>query len=87
MEQTIVLDNGHAPIGYASFKPLNVTGSLPIYAISTDINVADDACSPLPDSTPDLSNYVVLIKRGTCQFVTKLANAAAKGMKVALFYE
>lgn len=82
--QTVDLSNGHAPIAYYSLFPLPVPGSHPIYATSTDTSVPDDACNPLPDSTPDLGNYVVLIRRGTCTFLTKLANAAAKGAKYAL---
>ncbi|KAG8891560.1 hypothetical protein FRB99_003491, partial [Tulasnella sp. 403] len=60
--QTLVraatLSNGHAPIGYGSFKPLNVAGQLPIYALSKDVDVVEDGCKPLPDSTPDLSKYI-----------------------------
>ncbi|KAG8906709.1 hypothetical protein FRB99_006307 [Tulasnella sp. 403] len=80
------LSNGHAPIPYYSFIPLPVDGSLPIYATSTDTTIANDACNPLPDSTPDLSGYVVVIRRGTCTFDTKVTNAAAKGAKVVLVY-
>ena len=40
----------------------NVT--LQLYATSLDISVASDACSELPDSTPDLSKYFVLVRRG-----------------------
>ncbi|KAG8979396.1 hypothetical protein FRC05_008381 [Tulasnella sp. 425] len=85
--QTITLSNGHAPIAYNSFLPLNVNGSLPIYATSTDTNIADDACNPLPDTTPNLSGYVVVVRRGTCAFTNKLANVAAKGGKVTLIYD
>ncbi|PVG01025.1 subtilisin-like protease [Serendipita vermifera] len=80
------VSTGYGPITYASFDPLPVNGSRSIYATSTDTTVANDACSPLPDSTPDLSPYVVIIRRGGCNFVDKLANAAAKGMQVALIY-
>ncbi|EPQ55564.1 subtilisin-like protease [Gloeophyllum trabeum ATCC 11539] len=76
----------HAPIPYLEALPLNVTGSRPIYATSTDTTVADDACNALPNDTPDLSGYVVVIKRGTCTFVTKLQNAAAKGANTFLIY-
>lgn len=82
--QTITLSNGHAPIAYNSFLPLKVNGSLPIYATSTDPNIVDDACNPLPDTIPDLSGYVVVVRRGTCAFTNKLANVAAKGAKVTL---
>ncbi|KAG9048750.1 hypothetical protein FS837_012113 [Tulasnella sp. UAMH 9824] len=85
--QTVTLSNGHEPIAYNSFLPLKVDGSLPIYATSTDTNTADDACNPLPDSTPDLSGYVVVVRRGSCAFTAKLANVSAKGAKVALIYD
>ncbi|KAG9048749.1 hypothetical protein FS837_012112 [Tulasnella sp. UAMH 9824] len=85
--QTITPSNGHEPIAYSSVRPLKVAGSLPIYATSTDTSIANDACNPLPDSTPNLSGYVVLIRRCTCAFADKLANVAAKGVKVALIYD
>ena len=74
-------------IVYDSVFPLPINGTLPLYATSLDTTVADDACSALPDSTPDLSGSVVLIRRGTCTFVTKLANAAAKGAQYFLVYK
>ncbi|KZT21765.1 subtilisin-like protease [Neolentinus lepideus HHB14362 ss-1] len=76
----------HVPIPYLEALPLNISSPRPIYATSTDTTVADDACSPLPDDTPDLSDYLVVIRRGTCTFVTKLANAAAKGANAFLVY-
>ena len=77
--------SGHDDILYYSLAPLKFTETLPVYPISKTI-VADDACKPLPADTPDLSKYVVLIRRGTCTFVSKLANVAAKGARVALIY-
>jgi subtilisin family serine protease len=77
--------SGHADMVYYSLVPLNFTGSLPIYPISKTI-VTDDACEPLSADTPDLSGYTVLIRRGTCTFVSKIANVAAKGAKVVLIY-
>ncbi|KAK0631138.1 peptidase S8/S53 domain-containing protein [Bombardia bombarda] len=55
---------------------------------SVNFNTADTAngCDPLPASTPDLSNKIVLIRRGTCTFVQKITNAAAKGAKYVMFY-
>ncbi|BGP32505.1 hypothetical protein JCM10296v2_004286 [Rhodotorula toruloides] len=53
---------------------------------STTTTVADDACNPLPDSTPDLSNMITVVRRGTYSFYSKMANIAAKGGKVALVY-
>ncbi|CCA68627.1 related to subtilisin-like serine protease [Serendipita indica DSM 11827] len=77
--------SGHDDIVYYSLAPLNFTETLPVYPISKTI-VADDACKPLPADTPDLSKYVVLIRRGSCPFVTKLANVADKGARIALVY-
>ncbi|SPO23644.1 related to subtilisin-like serine protease [Ustilago trichophora] len=59
---------------------------LEVYPTSSSLTVTDDACSPLPDSTPDLSNKVVLVGRGTCLFATKFANVAAKGAKYVIIY-
>ncbi|KAG8791007.1 hypothetical protein FRC12_010397 [Ceratobasidium sp. 428] len=73
-------------IPYYSFLPLNITDGLPMYATSTNTNATDDACNPLPDSTPNLANYVVLIRRGTCAFTQKMGNAAAKGGRFFLIY-
>ncbi|SAM82264.1 uncharacterized protein UBRO_04747 [Ustilago bromivora] len=60
--------------------------TLEVYPTSNSLTVTDDACSPLPDSTPDLSNKVVLVGRGTCLFATKFANINAKGGKYVLVY-
>ncbi|KAJ6559547.1 subtilisin-like protease [Mycena capillaripes] len=77
----------HDPIIYYDTFPLPVNGTHSLYAISNETTVVDDACSPLPDSTPDLSTFVVLVRRGTCTFVTKLANIAAFGATTALIYD
>lgn len=60
--------------------------SLPLYAVSMDSAVLDDACNPLPLDTPELSKHIVLIRRGTCTFDTKAANVAAFGARYILFY-
>ncbi|KAF2703341.1 subtilisin-like protein [Pleomassaria siparia CBS 279.74] len=60
--------------------------TVPLYALTLDTTIADDACAPLPDSTPDLANYIVLIRRGTCLYDDKITNAAAKGAQRILFY-
>ncbi|KAJ7141454.1 subtilisin-like protease [Mycena epipterygia] len=77
----------HAPIVYFDTFPLPVNGTLPLYATSNDTTVVDDACNPLPASTPDLSEFVVLVRRGTCTFVSKLANIAAFGATTAIIYD
>ncbi|KAJ7693337.1 pyrolysin [Mycena rosella] len=77
----------HDPIVYYSTFPFALNGSTPLYATSNDTTVVDDACSPLPASTPDLSKFVVLVRRGTCAFTAKLANIAAFGATTALIYD
>ncbi|KAG5982365.1 hypothetical protein E4U55_001995 [Claviceps digitariae] len=59
---------------------------LPLWASSMNPRVADDGCSPFPANTPDLSNFVVLIRRGGCTFVQKATNAAAKGARYIMIY-
>lgn len=69
--------------------PWDPTGwdvSMPLYATSYDATIANDACDPLPVNTPDLSKYIVLVRRGTCIFAQKVHNVAAKGAKYILFY-
>jgi hypothetical protein len=51
----------HVP--YRSAIPFP-TGSFPVYFTSNSTQTQDDACKPLPSSTPDLSNHIVVIRRG-----------------------
>ncbi|KAG6301962.1 hypothetical protein E4U09_004138 [Claviceps aff. purpurea] len=76
------------PFGYVSGKPnkwANVT--LPLWALNLNPTVLDDGCSPFPANTPDLSKFVVLLRRGTCTFVQKAKNAAAKGARYIMLYD
>ncbi|KAF9264125.1 subtilisin-like protease [Marasmius fiardii PR-910] len=77
----------HDPIPYFELFPFPVTTPLPIFATSNDTTVVDDACDPLPDSTPDLSPFLVVVRRGTCTFAQKLTNVAAKGGKLTFIYD
>lgn len=73
--------------GYTDATPNDWEGvSLPLWSVSDDIADPAAACEPLPDDTPDLSKYIVLIRRGTCKFVEKAQAAADKGAKYILFY-
>lgn len=85
--QNATVSNGYGPIPYFSFLPLNITGALPVYAVSTDTTIPNDACTALPATTPDLSNNLVLIRRGGCTFAEKLANVAAHGATKAFIYK
>jgi subtilisin family serine protease len=60
--------------------------SLPLWSVGFDTTDPANGCEPYPDSTPDLSGYIVLVRRGSCTFVEKATNAAAKGAKYVIFY-
>ena len=77
VQQAIVGGMQHAPIVYSSLVPLSVNGALPIYATSKDTTIIDDACDALPDSTPNLSAFLVIIRRGTCTFVSQVGGCTA----------
>lgn len=75
----------------ASFGYTPATGAfnnsvLPLYILTLDTTVVDDGCDAFPASTPDLSGYIVLIRRGTCTFDTKITNAMAAGAQNVLIY-
>ena len=60
--------------------------NLPIYITAkSEIDLKADACEPLPDDTPDLSQFVVLTKRGACSISKKLANLEAKNATRILY--
>jgi len=59
----------------------------PIYPLTLDTSIADDGCNPLPAGTPDLSNKVVLVRRGGCNFSQKQQNIAAFGASTILAYK
>lgn len=82
-KHTIVPDSfGWLP-GYPSFQNM----SAPLWAISHNSSVEDDACSNLPDNTPDLSKYIVLVRLGgSCGAVEKAENVAAFGAQYILYY-
>ena len=82
---------GYGNIPVLSAKPLAaMIGQSPsiwsLYFTSTDPDTTDDACSPLPDTTPDLTNKVTIVQRGACYFQDKFDNIAAKGGRVVLVY-
>ncbi|KAF2723337.1 subtilisin-like protein [Polychaeton citri CBS 116435] len=60
--------------------------SLPLWSVNYDTTDPANACNPLPDDTPDLSGKIVLVRRGSCTFVQKVTNIAAKGAEYVMFY-
>jgi len=76
-------------LGYfldANWPVWNIPEDLPIIPVSLDTTNPADACEPLPATTPDLSTGITLIRRGTCSFAVKQANASKLGAKRILFY-
>ncbi|KAI1641302.1 peptidase [Biscogniauxia mediterranea] len=67
----------------------NVT--LPLWAVSNNTESQDDACAALPDTTPDLSDKIVLLRlpnttANRCIPDTQATNLAAKGAQWLLYY-
>ena len=59
---------------------------LKIFVTATsETDLAVDACQPLPRGTPDLSQFLVLTRRGTCLITDKLTNLENAGAKVILY--
>ncbi|KAI0879912.1 subtilisin-like protein [Annulohypoxylon maeteangense] len=67
---------------------VNVT--LPLWSASNDTTSEADACDALPDSTPDLSSRVTLLRMpnssSTCTQEVQAGNVAAKGGQYLLWY-
>lgn len=61
-------------------------GTYQLYAITYNTSSADDACHDLPAEPANLSEYIILIRRGGCSFSQKAGNAAARGAKHIFFY-
>ncbi|KAJ3955877.1 hypothetical protein N0V92_007592 [Colletotrichum tropicale] len=67
-------------------RPLwNVTG-LPIVPLSFDTKASAEACNTLPNTTPDLSNVIVLVRRGGCTQYVKQTNVEKFGARYMLIY-
>ncbi|KAG5661446.1 hypothetical protein KAF25_005568 [Fusarium avenaceum] len=73
--------------GHLSGKPGTWKGvKLPLWALNYDTTVPDDGCDAFPKNTPDLSKYIVLLRRGSCTFDAKATNAVKAGAKYIMFY-
>ncbi|KAM0436627.1 hypothetical protein ACHAPT_002335 [Fusarium lateritium] len=59
---------------------------LPLWALNYNTTVADDGCKPFPANTPDLSQKIVLLRRGSCTFEVKATNAAKFGAQYMMVY-
>lgn len=66
--------------------PASVKG-WPIVPLSLNKSVENDACSPLPSTTQNLSAIIPLVRRGGCDFLDKQSNLEAFGAQFVLFYQ
>ncbi|CAF2949473.1 unnamed protein product [Rotaria sp. Silwood2] len=57
-----------------------------LYALDYNITNPADACTELPSDTPTLSEKIVLIHRGTCTFLSKIANVQKFGAQYIIIY-
>ncbi|KAH4605240.1 hypothetical protein HBI70_057410 [Parastagonospora nodorum] len=72
---------------YAVGEPAKwVRGKLPLWTPSSNPSGANVGCTPFPDTTPDLSEKIVIMRRGGCGFGDKLQNAIDKGAKYVMIY-
>ncbi|KAI6090680.1 subtilisin-like protein [Hypoxylon rubiginosum] len=74
-----------AYIPSSSFFPNTILG-WPIWPVTLNSSVENDACSPLPADTPNLNGSVVLARFGGCDLTVKHTNIAAFGGQYILFY-
>jgi len=73
--------------GYTAGTPANWTGvTLPLWAVNYNTSDPANACDPFPNSTTNLTNYIVLMRRGTCFFTQKVQNAVDKGARYVIIY-
>ncbi|KAG6364926.1 hypothetical protein INS49_006530 [Diaporthe citri] len=82
------VENGtEESFGYTPGQPSAWAGvTLPLWSVNFDTADPANACTALPADSPDLSEYIVLVRRGSCTFVQKLQNVAAKGARYVIVY-
>jgi subtilisin family serine protease len=71
-----IAGNGSAPVPSGGTLAIARTGT---------VTSTDDACNPLP-ATTDVQGKVALVRRGTCNFLTKATNVAAAGAAGMVVY-
>lgn len=81
LESYYTIENGtRVPFPYMADDPDAFDNEArPLWVLGHNITDAADACEPLPDDTPDLGDYYVLVSRGDCEFRTQAENVAANG--------
>ncbi|SCV72090.1 BQ2448_4784 [Microbotryum intermedium] len=77
---------GYPPLPYLSATPFETKETLSVYFTSDKADTDQDACDPLPASTPNLRNRLVVMQRGDCFSGQQIDNAKAKGARFAILY-
>lgn len=63
--------------------------TLPLWAVSNNSSSINDACLPLPDDTPDLTDKIILLRAPStseCTYAIQGTNIAAKGGVYLMYY-
>lgn len=72
---------------YALGNPGKWAGvNLSLWTPSFNTNETAQRCDPFPKDTPDLSDKIVLIRRGACPYKLSAQNAAASKAKYVMYY-
>ncbi|SCZ88355.1 BZ3500_MvSof-1268-A1-R1_Chr2-1g04356 [Microbotryum saponariae] len=82
----IFKSGGYPPLPYLSATPLDTKETLSVYFTSDKADTGNDACDPLPSSTPNLRNRLVVIQRSDCYSGQQIDNAKAKGARFVVLY-
>ncbi|SCZ96448.1 BZ3500_MvSof-1268-A1-R1_Chr8-2g10200 [Microbotryum saponariae] len=75
----------YPPMPYFSAMPFETEDVLSLYFTSPE-SAKEVACETLPDSTPNLKDRLVVVKRDQCATDDMFTNLAAKGARFALVY-
>ncbi|KDE02656.1 hypothetical protein MVLG_06814 [Microbotryum lychnidis-dioicae p1A1 Lamole] len=75
----------YPPMSYFSAMPFETEDVLSLYFTSPE-SAKEVACETLPDSTPNLKDRLVVVKRDQCATDDMFTNLAAKGARFALVY-
>ena len=79
-------DKEEETFGWTPGRPVYANITLPLWSPANSTQGGPDGCEPLPDDTPDLADYMVLVHQATCSWITQAENIAAKGGKYIMMY-
>jgi subtilisin family serine protease len=71
--------------GWISAFPPYENLTLPLFYVGSDAETGN-ACEPLAEGLPDLTDYIVLVKEDDCHVDTQAVNIVAKGGRNLLYF-